>query len=291
MRRVVWRIMLRKCRSWYNMRANTRYRDQTTKPMIDSDTLQRFMREFLGYGSATAATWFVGLEEGGGKSENEIAARLNAWQAHNHAPIVDAASFHRRLEFDATRTYEDLFFGEGARIQSTWGPLIRLARSLEGQSKIHREQVRKVQKQDWGRVDSKTCLVELFPLPSPGKHVWNYDVWSDISSLSSRERYEREVVEQRISLIREGIESHRPSTVVFYGVRDEAHWSAIAGTSFRDRPPTSICITAKGKPLNATFVKNRGILFASILHPTRTKQSTYFEGVGARLKADLREAR
>ncbi len=37
--------------------------------MIDSDKLQRFTCEFRGYDSPAAETWFIGMEEGGRRTE------------------------------------------------------------------------------------------------------------------------------------------------------------------------------------------------------------------------------
>ncbi|MBC8136283.1 MAG: hypothetical protein H8F28_10385 [Fibrella sp.] len=45
---------------------------------LNNDQTQEFCNGFLGYGNLSAPLWFIGMEEGGGKSESEIAARLDA---------------------------------------------------------------------------------------------------------------------------------------------------------------------------------------------------------------------
>ena len=40
--------------------------------------LQDSIDKFLGYGSLAAPTWFIGIEERGGKDVSELSARLQA---------------------------------------------------------------------------------------------------------------------------------------------------------------------------------------------------------------------
>ena len=61
--------------------------------MLDNNLLTDFAYNFFGYGNLSAPIWFVGMEEGGGNTKPEIAARLDQWVAHNRAPVVDIQSF------------------------------------------------------------------------------------------------------------------------------------------------------------------------------------------------------
>ena len=45
--------------------------------MLHQKSLSAFMNTFLGYGDFTADTWFVGMEQGGGKSLQDIQNRIN----------------------------------------------------------------------------------------------------------------------------------------------------------------------------------------------------------------------
>jgi hypothetical protein len=46
--------------------------------MIDTGRLNDFMHRFYGYGSWDAPLWFVGMEEGGGSTIDEIELRLKS---------------------------------------------------------------------------------------------------------------------------------------------------------------------------------------------------------------------
>jgi len=63
--------------------------------MIDPDLLRRFMHTFYGYGSWSAPLWFVGMEEGGGTTPEEVQRRLNAWRG---GELEDLRDFHLRAE-------------------------------------------------------------------------------------------------------------------------------------------------------------------------------------------------
>ncbi|MBC8135293.1 MAG: hypothetical protein H8F28_05315 [Fibrella sp.] len=45
---------------------------------LNNDQTQEFCNGFFAYGNPSDPFWFIGIEEGGGKSESEIAARLDA---------------------------------------------------------------------------------------------------------------------------------------------------------------------------------------------------------------------
>jgi hypothetical protein len=47
--------------------------------LFDDALIQASCDGFFGYGSATAPVWFVGKEEGGGGSFDEIRKRLAVW--------------------------------------------------------------------------------------------------------------------------------------------------------------------------------------------------------------------
>jgi hypothetical protein len=46
-------------------------------PVIDFDKeLDQFAHNFLGYGNLESPIWFIGMEEGGGNTKEEIKSRL-----------------------------------------------------------------------------------------------------------------------------------------------------------------------------------------------------------------------
>ncbi len=75
-----------------------------------------------------------------------------------------------------------------------------------------------------GRRNSKTCLLELLPLPSPSVNVWLYKDFSKLSELRSREEYREKIAPNRISSIRSLIKHYKPKRVVFYSKTYEHFW-------------------------------------------------------------------
>lgn len=51
--------------------------------MLDRAHLQDFMNRFYGYGSWDVELWFIGMEERGGNSMDEVERRLNAWDGRS----------------------------------------------------------------------------------------------------------------------------------------------------------------------------------------------------------------
>lgn len=75
---------------------------------LDDLLLSLFMQGFYGYGSLSGTCWFIGMEEGGRSSVEEISRRQEVWRQCG------------QLETDDCRK---LFFSEGAacrrRVQNT----------------------------------------------------------------------------------------------------------------------------------------------------------------------------
>lgn len=99
---------------------------------LDSKLLATFTTTFFGYGNLAADWWFVGMEEGGGHSDDEISARLAAWRELGATPTVDIVDFGRRAGID-----EHLQWFEGDRppLQSTWRQLIRMILGARGETR------------------------------------------------------------------------------------------------------------------------------------------------------------
>jgi hypothetical protein len=81
--------------------------------MLDNNILQPFMQSFFGYGNLAAPLWCIGMEEGGGKTLNEIQLRLRAWEERGRRPIDDVAEFHRAFG-------QEQLFRANAPVQKTW---------------------------------------------------------------------------------------------------------------------------------------------------------------------------
>lgn len=197
--------------------------------MLDNNALRGFIDHFFGYGELEAPIWFIGMEEGGGASQDEIEARLATWVARGRPQVDDLAEFH--LAFgDGSR------FVENAPIQSTWKELIRVMLLLNGKTPT-RETMRAYQIAEFGRKGNGVALLELLPLPKPSLKAWPYAAWTCPNSfpeLHTVDSYKDQVIPQRIAAIRELIAQHAPKAVVFYGKKYLAHWEAISGAEFVD---------------------------------------------------------
>ena len=87
--------------------------------------VQQFIDGFLGYGSLEAPIWFVGLEEWGGKSAEELLRRIEIWRQLGATPAVDLFEFHRDLN-------RDEFFGPKPKRQATWARISQMMLAAEG---------------------------------------------------------------------------------------------------------------------------------------------------------------
>lgn len=190
--------------------------------MLDSQLLHDFMRGFYGYGNLAAKYWFIGLEEGGGKSIEELRLRLEAWDELGRPQLADLNEFHNRARI-ATWT------GERPPLQATWKQLIRIVLSAEGRDG-NIEAVRAYQRDLLGRRHSDTAIIELMPLPSKSIVAWPYGAVGD--AISDRSTYSVTILPDRISGIRDLIAQYRPQIVVFYGLNARDTWSALAGGVF-----------------------------------------------------------
>lgn len=255
--------------------------------MLDDALVDRFAGNFFGYGRLDAPYWFVGMEEAGGATLDEVSERLNAWDQLGAHTVVDAADFHDRVR-DSRGPLGRIFRADG-RIQPSWGPLIRFLLRMQGSS-TSRSCVRAAQAREWGRQNSETCLVELLPLPSQSADDWHYNNWSESPWLATREAYEARFLLNRITQLRGLIGQHHPQVVLFYGTRYLPHWSEIAGIDFENVGSREICRTRRGRELRAYIAMRDSSAYVCTYHPSRVNSAEYFEGI-ADLVVELRSSR
>jgi hypothetical protein len=196
--------------------------------MIDGVLLTEYMAAFYGYGSYGAKVWLVGMEEGGGTSIDEITARLASWVAGGKKELDDVREFHQR-----TGVYELYkWFEPSPRIQSTWGKIIKVLLYSQGVA-VSSAAVRHFQGNNLGRSAGDWCILELLPLPSPGKKDWFYNKWTGLSQLMSRRTYETAWKTRRATHIRQRIQEHGPRLVLFYGGGDGKVWEGVINEELR----------------------------------------------------------
>jgi hypothetical protein len=235
--------------------------------MLDDQLLNAFIHSFYGYGSYSARTWFIGMEEGGGATEDEIVRRLSFWQSRGQKELEDVCAYHVALGIDR-------FFREPVKLQRTWAQLCRIALVAKGEPE-DLAAIKAFQKDRLGRWNGSTCLMELLPLPSPGTNKWFYRDWSNLSLLSSREEYKDQVLPIRIQNLKNRIKKMQPTTVVFYGTVYWTYWESVAGSTF-----------TRLDPYGFGWAKKNSTNFLIIQHPAAKGISNqYFQKAGELLKS------
>jgi len=244
--------------------------------MLNSQLLLNYAENFFGYGNPNAPVWFVGLEEAGGRTEQVVADRLKLWSTQfDSRSIVDAYEFHQTLKDYEGKPLIRLF-EDPVPAQPTWDRLIRIQLAWEGHTAIRRSDIQAFRKTEWVRSTSKSCLVELFPLPSPSVADWNYEDWTSIKEFKTREGYQKALGDKRALAIKELIREFRPKVVIFYGSRWK-RWSQIAGFRWKK-------ISDSPVP-HARVHQADGTLYAVVHHPAaRGATDADFDQVGEYLR-------
>jgi hypothetical protein len=171
--------------------------------------LEEFIHTFYGYGNYAGRFWFIGMEEGGGGSYEEIQRCLTLWAVRGGRELEDAAEYHVQLGMAE-------YFQPPGKRQATWSGLIRLLLNIQRMPAVA-SNVREYQIDQLGRSSGETCLVELLPLHSPSIGNWLYGRTSTIPYLKSRTVYTRGVAPKRVEHLRRRIKAHQPPVVIFYG--------------------------------------------------------------------------
>jgi hypothetical protein len=237
------------------------------KPTLNNEILEKFMNGFFGYGNWNADIWFVGMEEGGGNSIDEIRNRMNSWDKRGRRNLEDVYEYHKDIKTGMK------FFREKPALQNTWNKLIRIFLSIK-EAPSDTEDVRNYQSSEWGRLSGETCLIELFPLPSPSASKWFYRDYSTLSFLINRTIYKHHLYRDRSEAIRFKIKEHQPSKVIFYGLGYKDFWEGIVGKPFNQNGNQDVLTAAEA----ATS-------FYVIPHPAaKGKTNEDFENIGRYIK-------
>lgn len=237
--------------------------------MLENNTLSEFMYNFLGYGDFNADIWFIGMEEGGGKSLDDVQTRIGTWAKRGRHILEDCPEYHQAMRGGQLSTLPV------RKAQPTWDWLMRV--QLKSEGKAHDKEASKVmQGERWLRHGSKTCGLELLPLPSPTTGDWFYKHFSNNPILRSRAIYREAMLPTRIAAIKSAINEYKPRHVIFYSKTYLAIWEQIVGMDLTEvdglhitqaRDTSYLCTVHPSWPI-------RGGSGAKI---------AYWEDVGARL--------
>lgn len=229
---------------------------------FDDRLLQGFMESFYGYGNYEGAYWFIGMEEGGGDSFDEVSKRLQIWKERGRNELEDVADYHQALGMGH-------LFVEEPKLQPTWGKLIRILSSIEGKTRSI-DDIKQYQQQEWARRNGSICSLELLPLPSPSTSQWLYGKHSKLSYLRDRKSYRKMWSSRRAHALKKRISTHQPQAVIFYSFSYLQDWISIAGIELN--PVLSGTMYAE---------KSGNSLYAVVKHPAaRGVTNEYFHEVG-----------
>lgn len=237
--------------------------------MINQDNINNYIENFYGYGKWDSSTWFIGIEEGGGNSEEEVNSRINSWIEYK-TNLIDIRKHHINIG-------QSKYFIEG-NLQSTWRKLIRVHLNIRDSHNFDNGTIRDVQQNKWGQSDSDNALIELFPLPSPRHNDWKYNEWTNVDYLISREKYSEHILESRIDFIKEKIKSHKPKIVIFYSKTHLHIWNKIVGQNFESSDIILIgsnCIS---------IIQKEGIYFVLTPHPASVWGNEFWDKVGSKIR-------
>lgn len=240
--------------------------------------LDHFIKGFYGYGNLESDIWFIGMEEGGGATLEEIKSRLEVWKALGEEKVVDAYEFHEKITDDKGKNFGFLFRENNPAIQRTWRGLIKLLLAYKEQASSA-DETKEKQIYGWGRLSSDNCLLELFPLPSPNANDFHYTEWLNDENFT-RDTYKKEIVGHRILGIQELIEINKPKIVVFYGKAYGDKYKAIAGLNGSDLVELKI-----NSEKSAKIFVGSPTSYVFIPHPTAHGMSdAYYQQLGKALK-------
>jgi hypothetical protein len=181
--------------------------------VLAPNLLAAYMRTFYGYGAWTAKYWFIGMEEGGGDSLEEIERRITVWHDRGQRDLEDLRDYHLAIGVPQ-------YFGARPKLQRTWRALMRVVLTAD-HARVDPHALRAYQRNLLGRLPASlnagTALIERLPLPAPGKTApWLYGQ-SGIAALRTRAEYEAALGRPRTQAILDAMDHFQPRAVVTYG--------------------------------------------------------------------------
>ncbi|HEU0144095.1 MAG TPA: hypothetical protein VFQ47_04860 [Nitrososphaera sp.] len=228
--------------------------------MLNDQLLEAFMNGFYGFGNYHAPYWFIGMEEGGKATFQDIAKQLDIWDKWGRKELLDVVEYAHAIGMNR-------WYGEHPALQPTWRNLIRVFLIAEGRN-ADNATMRQYQKTKWGTEDGETCVVELMPLPSPDTSSWLYKEISALPYLISRKTYREYIVDSRIAHLQNNIMRYKPKAVVCYGSGYDSYWKRLANVDVWKKSPEGV-----------NYSVSNSTIFVATKHPTRSTNE-HFHNIG-----------
>lgn len=233
---------------------------------MQTTNVAEYMDNFFGYGNLTSPYWFIGKEEGGGKTIEENVKRMDTWVETGKTTTVDIIDYHKKLGYSDKSLH---------RLQPTWVKVAQVLQILE-HGEVKYDTMRDYLFTQFGRKNGNHALLELMPLASRSTSYWKYATLTDIPELADRNVYMQTVAPKRITRLKTLIATYQPKLVLFYSSSPDYidYWSQIVG----DTQWTWIPLISKHK---TCYLKRNGTVFFITPHPTGFGiNRTSFESVG-----------
>jgi len=229
-------------------------RNRSSSEAPVSELKIRMAESWYGYGRWEAPFWFVGIEQGGHLEDQYHQGDDLAWQEMGECELLDCREHHNRMG----ERGNPLWHTESARIQKTWGAMIRLLLALKKES-TNDKSVLDYQKNWWGSIKGETAIIEI----AGGRAR---------SSSSENKFRTNKLIQTRITVIRERMKTFRPKLVVFYGVSMKKKFEQILGAPMISLLPVesgSFMFTPKSERPFATFAHHSGTVGVVVFHPSQ----------------------
>jgi len=244
--------------------------------MLDSKILDRYIKEFYGYGNWKGKFWFIGIEEGGGNSKDEIQRRLDSWLRFQ-TDLIDNKEHSKYIGGEVVNFLEAIPPRKSIKLQSTWRKLIRLKLSYEGKN-IDNDLIRNLQGNSWGRLNSDNVVTNLFPLASPEASKWKYNEWTDLNYLQNRDLYHSEIEDVRISYLNSKIKNCKPDIVILYSGSKSMmrYWNRLIGVNDLSKS----CELFEMNDREIRVLRRDKTVFVQTPHPTNVYPNEFWNKTG-----------
>lgn len=188
-----------------------------------------YMNNFYGYGNTQGRYWFIGMEEGCGPDwETDVLPRFVSWRERGRNETEHLHDYHFSIGITHHWAHED---NAQIVVQFTWRRLIEaiLSATRGPAQPITPIDIATYQSEQLGSLDGESCLLELFPLPSPNTAVFAYAFLAneEYPFFATRGRYTRFIKGHRINHIRTMIEQSGEGHVVLYGSTLAPAWNEL----------------------------------------------------------------
>ena len=198
-----------------------------TDRTLSNEELERALR-FEGYGTKSAPFWFLGMEEGGGSSD-ELLVR-----ARTYGSVEDLYSALNKI-------------GREKILQShvpTWRVISKLVMAMQGVADWQETfSGREYQAHRLGRSDGETFLTELMPLPCKDINDWPYPML-----FPTKAEYIVLIRPRRIRWLRAEVSKLKPRFVICYGKGNwHQHQEIFSDVKFRPALNGKICVGERGQ--------------------------------------------